>query len=98
MMRIATAGVRATVQDRGRLGHLRFGVPPSGPADPYAAAAANALVGNDADAALVEVVGLPFTFSCDDARVVAVTGATTASAHRCRIVRSNSSQRIIPYL
>lgn len=85
MMHVASAGVRATVQDRGRLGHLRFGVPPSGPADPYAAAAANALVGNDADAALVEVIGLPFTFSCDDARVVAVTGREVSLLRRDRL-------------
>lgn len=85
MMRIVAAGVRATIQDRGRFGYLRWGVPPAGPADPFAADAANALAGNDADAALIEVVGLPFTFSCDDARVVAVTGREASLLRRDRV-------------
>ena len=74
-MRIEAIGVRATVQDRGRFGHLREGVPPSGPADPAAFAAAQALVGNDAfDAAAIEIVGDAFAFSFEDRRIVAVTG------------------------
>jgi allophanate hydrolase len=78
MMRIDATGLRATVQDRGRFGHLREGVPPSGPADPYAFAAAQALVGNESDAAAIEIVGGAFTFRCDDARIVAVTGRDVA--------------------
>lgn len=75
MMRIEATGLRATVQDRGRFGHLREGIPPSGPADPAAFAAAQALVGNDAsDAAAIEIVGGPFAFRCEDRRIVAVTG------------------------
>jgi allophanate hydrolase len=78
MMRVDATGLRATVQDRGRFGHLREGVPPSGPADPYAFAAAQALVGNEADAAAIEIVGGAFTFRCDNARIVAVTGRDVA--------------------
>ena len=78
MIRIEATALRATVQDRGRFGHLREGVPPSGPADPAAFAAAQALVGNDADAAAIEIVGEAFTFRCDDRRLVAVTGRDVA--------------------
>ena len=78
MIRIEAAALRATVQDRGRFGHLREGVPPSGPADPAAFAAAQALVGNDADAAAIEIVGDAFAFRCDDRRIVAVTGRDVA--------------------
>jgi len=78
MMRIDATGLRATVQDRGRFDHLREGVPPSGPADPFAFAAAQALVGNDAGAAAIEIVGGPFAFSCDGPRIVAVTGRDVA--------------------
>ena len=56
MIRITDAGVRSTVQDRGRFGHLRSGVPPAGAADPFALAAANALVGNADDAAGIEII------------------------------------------
>jgi biotin-dependent carboxylase-like uncharacterized protein len=74
MMHVVEAGLRSTVQDRGRWGHLRLGVPPSGPADPVAFQAANVLVDNGDDAAAIEVIGLPFVFRLDDARLVAVTG------------------------
>jgi allophanate hydrolase len=79
MMRIEAVGLRATVQDRGRFDHLREGIPPSGPADPIAFAAAQALVGNSAiDAAAIEIVGGSFSFRCDDRRIVAVTGRDVA--------------------
>jgi len=78
VIRIEAAGLRATVQDRGRFLHLREGVPPSGPADPTAFAAAQALVGNDVDAAAIEIVGDAFAFRCDDRRIVAVTGRDVA--------------------
>jgi len=78
MIRIDAAGLRATIQDRGRFGHLREGVPPSGPADPAAFAAAQALVGNEVGAAAIELAGGPFVFRCDEPRIVAVTGRDIA--------------------
>ena len=74
MMRITAPGMRATIQDRGRTGHVREGIPPAGPADPVAFAAALELAGCAAADAAVEIVGLPFAFRCDDRRVVAATG------------------------
>ena len=85
MIRIDEAGLRSTVQDRGRFGHLRSGVPPAGAADPFALAAANALVGNADDAAGIEIIGTPFRFTCDDARVVAVTGRDVSLTTRSRL-------------
>jgi len=85
VIRIEATGLRATVQDRGRFGHLREGVPPSGPADPGAFAAAQALVGNDAAAAAIEIVGDAFAFHCDDRRIVAVTGRDVALRGRDRV-------------
>ncbi len=74
MIHLHAAGFAATVQDRGRFGHLRSGLPTAGPADPPAFALALALAGLPAGAAAIEIVGLPFAFSCDDRRIVAVTG------------------------
>jgi biotin-dependent carboxylase-like uncharacterized protein len=85
VIRISEAGLRSTVQDRGRFGHLRAGVPPAGAADPFALAAANALVGNTDDAAGIEIIGTPFRFSCDDSRVVAVSGRDVSLATRSRL-------------
>jgi biotin-dependent carboxylase-like uncharacterized protein len=78
VIRIEATGLRATVQDRGRFGHLREGVPPSGPADPGAFAVAQMLVGNGDDAAAIEIVGGAFVFRCEDRRIVAVTGRDVA--------------------
>lgn len=85
MIRITEAGLRSTVQDRGRFGHLREGVPPAGAADPFALAAANALVGNTDDVAGIEIVGTPFRFTCDDGRVIAVAGRDVTLATRSRL-------------
>src|SRR5438552_3801513 len=51
MIRILDAGPQTTVQDGGRLGQLRYGIPPSGPVDRFAFVLANRLVGNPDGAA-----------------------------------------------
>lgn len=73
-LRVLEPGFRSTLQDAGRFGHLRAGVPPSGPADEVAFEAAQRLVGNGANDAAIEIVGLPFRFALESARLVAVTG------------------------
>ena len=55
---VQTPGFLTTVQDAGRYGYQRFGVPVSGPMDAFALAAANRLVGNPADMA-----GLEFAYA-----------------------------------
>jgi antagonist of KipI len=85
MIVITRPGFRATVQDRGRAGGARSGIPASGPADPIAFAAAQTLAGCAPTDALIEVSGLPFAFRCDDRRIVAITGrevrVRTRSSH-----------------
>lgn len=85
MLRVLAPGLRSTVQDGGRFGHLRAAVPPAGPADPLEFATANVLVGNPPDAAAIEVVGSPFRFVCDDARIIAVTGRWAQVRSRDRL-------------
>ncbi|MEK7863535.1 MAG: hypothetical protein AAB295_09760 [Chloroflexota bacterium] len=85
MIHIEVPGLGATIRDQGRAAHLRAGVPPSGPADPFAFRAAQALVGNGAADAAIEVAGLPFAFRCDDARLVSVTGREVSLAVRDRM-------------
>ncbi len=75
----------ATIQDRGRADHQRDAVPVSGPADPFAFRAAQALVGDSERDAAIEVVGLPFAFHCADARIVAVTGRDVSVRVRDRV-------------
>lgn len=85
MIRIGAPGIRSTVQDAGRTAGLRTGIPPAGPADPQAFAAACGLVDLPPDAAAIEIVGLPFSFQCDDLRLVAVTGRDVRVRSRTRL-------------
>lgn len=85
MIRIGAPGIRSTVQDAGRTSGLRSGIPPAGPADPRAFTAACGLVGLPPDAAAIEIVGLPFSFRCDDLRLVAVTGRDVRVRSRVRL-------------
>ena len=65
----------ATIQDSGRTGWRRFGVPSSGPMDRFAFHAANALVGNPLDDAVIEIGLGDITFRAIQDCVVAVSGA-----------------------
>jgi biotin-dependent carboxylase-like uncharacterized protein len=55
VVEVLEPGVAVTIQDRGRFGYRSIGVPVSGALDPVLMAIANALVGNPADAAVLEI-------------------------------------------
>lgn len=73
--RILEAGAQTTVQDLGRTGQLRYGIPPSGPLDARAFLLANRLVGNPDAAAALECTVLGPRFEVTAACAIAVTGA-----------------------
>jgi biotin-dependent carboxylase-like uncharacterized protein len=77
-LHVERAGALTTVQDRGRRGLAHLGVPRAGPLDVPAAAFANRLVGNDANAAVLEVTWGGLELVTDDGSWVAVTGAAVA--------------------
>jgi antagonist of KipI len=74
-MRILDPGPQTTVQDLGRFGQLRYGIPPSGPVDGFAFVLANRLVGNPDGAAALECTLVGPRFEVSAACAVAVTGA-----------------------
>jgi antagonist of KipI len=74
MIEVREPGAQTTVQDTGRCGYLRLGIPPSGPMDRYAFVAANRLAGNDGAAALECTLTGP-TLAFQTACAIAVTGA-----------------------
>jgi antagonist of KipI len=74
-MVVQEAGPLTTVQDLGRAGYLRVGVPTSGPMDRESFVVANRLVGNPDGAAALECTLMGPRLELTDARVVAVTGA-----------------------
>ncbi|MGQ9565249.1 MAG: biotin-dependent carboxyltransferase family protein [Candidatus Bathyarchaeales archaeon] len=75
VLRVIKPGFFTTVQDLGRHGFLRFGVPVSGAMDKYAFTCANVLVGNQANCACLEVTLIgPELEALNDAQI-AVAGA-----------------------
>jgi antagonist of KipI len=72
---ILDPGPLTTVQDLGRFGQLRFGIPPSGPLDRPAFVLANRLVGNADAAAGLECTLAGPRFEARAAGAIAITGA-----------------------
>lgn len=73
-IRVIKPGAFTTVQDNGRYGSQRFGVPVSGSMDRYAAAVANILCGNSWDAALLEICFHGTKLFFDEDHIVTFTG------------------------
>jgi biotin-dependent carboxylase-like uncharacterized protein len=73
-LKVLSPGLRTTIQDGGRRGYRRFGVPVSGALDRDGLALANALVGNDPATAGIEVLVLGPTLELlgEGARIAAV--------------------------
>jgi len=69
------AGPQTTVQDLGRPGYLRYGIPPSGPMDLASFLLANRLVGNPDNAAALECTLIGPRFEMRGESIIAVTGA-----------------------
>lgn len=79
-LKILRLGIAATVQDLGRVGWRRFGVPASGAMDPHAAAWANRLCGNPDGAPVLELLLQGAAFEVQVERRFAVTGAEAGAA------------------
>lgn len=54
-IQVLSTGLFSSIQDQGRYGYARYGVPVSGAMDQYSARFANLLLGNDPDCAVMEV-------------------------------------------
>src|SRR5262249_28743920 len=75
MIRVVDPGPQTTVQDLGRVGHLRYDIPPSGAIDVRAFVVANRLAGHSDGAAGLECTVLGPRFAVETACAIAVTGA-----------------------
>ena len=76
-IRIRKAGILSSLQDCGRIGFRRYGVPVSGSMDQHAAAVANLLAGNHREEAVIEITlhGMQVEFLQDS--LVAFAGSGT---------------------
>jgi hypothetical protein len=90
LIEVLKPGLATSVQDMGRQGCYHVGIPPSGSLDQYASRAANLLVGNPEEAAVLEctLLGPELLFHMD--ALIAVTGAEMTPkidgiAHSCDV-------------
>lgn len=74
-LEVLEGGLLTTVQDLGRYGYERFGVPVAGAMDPFALQAANILVGNDPGEAALEITLVGPRLRATDSCLIAVAGA-----------------------
>lgn len=74
MVEILKAGLFDTVQDLGRIGYQQYGVPISGAMDHYSAKLANAILGNQEDAALLEFTLIAPKIKFHSDTVICITG------------------------
>ena len=74
-LEVLEGGMLTTVQDLGRHGYQRFGVPVAGAMDPFALQAANALVGNNLGEAALEISFVGPVLRATESCLIAVAGA-----------------------
>jgi antagonist of KipI len=67
-------GVYTTLQDSGRVGYMKYGIPASGAADRFSARVANLLAGNLPEAAVLETTLFRLDLLALEDLVIAVTG------------------------
>lgn len=75
MIKVLKTGLYSTIQDLGRHGYQKYGVPYSGVMDIYSASMANVLLGNDANSAILEITmtGPTLKFDCETS--ICISGA-----------------------
>ncbi|WP_370285407.1 biotin-dependent carboxyltransferase family protein [Pseudooceanicola nanhaiensis] len=93
-LEVLGTGPMLSVQDRGRHGRKRFGVPVAGAMDGPAMELANALCGNPADAAALEFTGIGGSFRAGRALRFAVTGGDCAIHVGERLVPVGESHNV----
>ena len=74
-IRVRQPGLLTTVQDAGRFGEYAIGMPPSGAMDMFSYQVGNYLVGNEDDAAGLEMTYLGPELEFSENAVIAITGA-----------------------
>ena len=74
-MEVIAKGMLTTVQDAGRTGWQQYGVPVCGAMDSLSMELANLLVGNEPDAAVLEITGLGPTLKFEEDTCFALCGA-----------------------
>ncbi len=75
MVKVISGGLYTTIQDLGRYGYRKYGVPLGGAMDSYSSRLANRLVGNNRTEAVMEITYIGPVLRFDIATEIAITGA-----------------------
>ncbi len=75
MVEVISSGLYTSIQDLGRFGYRRFGIPVSGAMDSYSAKLANRLLGNSETDAVMEITFTGPVLKFHSSTQIAVTGA-----------------------
>lgn len=95
ILEIVSPGVGASIQDRGRAGWRRFGVPPGGAMDDHAARWANRLLDNSAEAPVLELLLQGAELLVRNDGWMAITGASGDESHPAwRAIRVRKGETI----
>lgn len=74
-MKVLKSGGLITIQDKGRIGYRRFGIPQSGAIDPVGMQMVNRAVGNEPDGPVIEYALSSLTLEAIEKSVLSVYGA-----------------------
>ena len=77
-IKVIRPGACTTVQDLGRIGYQKFGIPVAGVMDEFAASVANFLVGNERNEAVLEMTYLGPTLEFQEDMLIGIAGANVS--------------------
>lgn len=89
-------GLFSSVQDFGRFGFKKYGVPVSGAMDSYASKTANLILKNPVDAAVLEITQMGPKLRFSAATQIALSGADLSPRINDEIVENNQVLQILP--
>lgn len=95
MVEVLKAGMFDTIQDMGRMGFQEFGVPVSGVMDRFSAGIANAIIGNDLNAAVIESTASGPKLKFHTKTVICITGAYMNPKLNGELIKNNSPISVI---
>ncbi|MFY0627543.1 MAG: biotin-dependent carboxyltransferase family protein [Reichenbachiella sp.] len=93
-LKIISHGIQSSIQDGGRVGYRNIGVPISGAMDQYSMRLANALLGNDIESAVIEMIciGGKFEFLCDTH--IVISGADFSPKLNAKSIELNKPYQV----
>ena len=96
MITVISSGIFSTIQDQGRFGYRKYGVPISGPMDPISASNANHFLKNRSTCATLEFMLQGPILKFNHTSTIAISGATNSSTLNGVAIQPNRPIRIAP--